>query len=168
MVIIHPLRDSSDASPSATPAPRQAARCRQPLATVVAQLVCPGCSQPTPRCSRRSIQTCGPDCTQFHIPPFPWASTSFRPRHTPPTAAATAPPFRSTGHKATAPTAACSASTRPLPLVKPPGFSQSPKAGCKRRCRTRPPADRRLGRMARTFPISSALDSRSAHPSTPR
>src|SRR5690606_33251804 len=37
--------------------------------------------------------------------------------------------------------AACSALTRPLPRVRPPGSLPSPKAGCKRACPIRPHAD---------------------------
>jgi hypothetical protein len=82
-----------------------------------------------------------PECTRFHRPPFPWASTSFRPRHTRPTADASALPSRSIGQRATAATAACSALTKPLPPAKPPGSLQSPRAGCRRACGTLPRAE---------------------------
>lgn len=88
------------------------------------------------RSSRGPVSTCVIECSRSQIPPFPWASTSSRPRHIRPAAVASAPPSRSIAPKAAAATAGCSVSTRHSPRAKPPDSLQSPRAGCKRACRT--------------------------------
>ncbi len=82
------------------------------------------------------VQACVPECFRFPKSLFPWASSSFRPRHTRRSAAASAPPSRSIVRRVTAATAEYSVSTELLPRAKLPGFLQSPRAGCKRACRT--------------------------------
>lgn len=112
-----------------------------PFATCVAPLVCRAATNPAPRCSRRSMQACAPDWFLSQITPSPWASTSFRPRHTRPTVAAFAPPSRSRVPPATTAIAGYSVLTKPSPPAKLRGSLQSPKAGCKRACSTHPSAE---------------------------
>jgi len=90
----------------------------------------------SPKVPWRAIQACNLDWTKFRTTPFPWASTSFRPRHIQPTVAAFAPLFRFAGLRAAEVSAACSAAKQALRLTKLLGCSPSLKAGCERACRT--------------------------------
>lgn len=88
------------------------------------------------RSSRGPVSTRVIECSRSQIPPFPWASTSFRPRHIRSTAVASEPPSPSIAPRAAAATAGCSVSTRRSPRAKPPGSLQSRRAGCRHAWRT--------------------------------
>jgi hypothetical protein len=124
--------------------PRTTARAKPPdsapFGAENASLLClsQDCPETTPRKqpprSRRPL-ACNSDCTRFQVKPFPWARTSFRPRHTLPNAAASVPPSRSNALRAKAATAECSGRTRRLRHAMLPNCSPSPKGGCRPACR---------------------------------